>query len=186
MSLHGHKNFAVPSHMIQDLNLKSQMKATMTEAFHTISNQRAQRDVRFLHAYVRNLDYGSFINWLYYCNCTVVPREHFFLRPSFWISLNIFRSTCRTTLIFLPLDRAMLEQHFSYLGHAHICSRKFSRRTWKKVFVKKFTFFRLFGRKFWLCKVWKKWIFWRKIFSSPPRNFSRADMGMTKVWKMLL
>ena len=25
-----------------------------------------------------------------------------------------------------------------------------------------------------------------KYFSSPPRNFSRANMGMTKVWKMLL
>ena len=82
-------------------------------------------------------------------------RGTFFLRPSFWISLNIFRSTCRTTLIFLPLDRAMLEQHFSYLGHAHICSRKFSRRTWKKVFVKKSTFFKLFSRIFWLFKSLK-------------------------------
>ena len=54
---------------------------------------------------------------------TVVPGEPFFGGLSFWFSLNIFRSMCRTTLIFLPLDRAMLKQHFSYLGHAHICSR---------------------------------------------------------------
>ena len=43
---------------------------------------------------------------------TVVPGEPFFFGPSFWFSLNSFRSMCRTTLIFLPLDRAMLEQHF--------------------------------------------------------------------------
>ena len=86
---------------------------------------------------------------------TVLPGEGFFWGPSFWISLNIFRSMCRTTLIFLPLDRAMSEQHFSYLGHAHICSRKFSRRTWKKVFVKKSTFFKLLSRKFWLFKSLK-------------------------------
>ena len=83
------------------------------------------------------------------------PGKFFFFGPSFWISLNIFRSMCRTTLIFLPLDRAMSEQHFSYLGHAHICSRKFSRRTWKKVFVKKSTFFKLLSRKFRLFKSLK-------------------------------
>ena len=74
----------------------------------------------------------------------------------FWdFQSNCSQTTCRTTLIFLLLDRAMSEQHFSYLGHAHICSRKFSRRTWKKVFVKKSTFFKLLSRKFWLFKSLK-------------------------------
>ena len=68
------------------------------------------------------------------------PGNLFFGGPSFWFSLNSFRSMCRTTLIFLPLDKAMFEQHFWYLGHAHICSRNFSTRTWKKIFVKKSTF----------------------------------------------
>ena len=72
----------------------------------------------------------------------------FYLIFFFWFSWNILRSMCRTTLIFLPLDRTMLDQHFWYPGLCNICSRKFSRRTWKRFFVKKFTFFKLISRKF--------------------------------------
>ena len=55
---------------------------------------------------------------------------------------------------FLPLDRAMLEQHLSYLGHDHICSRKFSGRTWKN-FSSKNSYFSDFSIQFWVFKTLK-------------------------------
>ena len=83
----------------------------------------------------------------------------------FWdFQSNCPRTTCRTTLIFLLLDKAMLEQHFSYLGHAHICSRKFSGRTWKNFSSKNSHFLSFWRVKIFYWKVWKMWIFWRKKF----------------------
>ena len=104
-------------------------------------------------------------------HCFLFCNGTFFSGLSFLISLNIFRSMCRTTLIFLLLDRVMSEQHFSVFGHAHICSRKFSMKTWKKVFVKKSTLLSFWRVRIFYSKAWKKWIFWRKLFSSPPRTF---------------
>ena len=99
----------------------------------------------------------------------------------FWdFQSNCSQTTCRTTLIFLPLARAMSEPHFSYLGHAHISSRKFSRRTWKKVFVKKSTFFKVFSRIFWLFKILKEaffWGEWNELFGP-----DRLDLSIIVVW----
>ena len=69
----------------------------------------------------------------------------FFFAPKIYFSLNIFRFTSRIVLIFYCLfDRATLGEHFKYLEHGYISSRKFSKMTWKKKFHQKIHIFRTF------------------------------------------
>ena len=61
--------------------------------------------------------------------CTVLDGVERKSRVRFYVFVDITRSTCRTVLIFVPLETTMFELHFTYLERVHIFSRKAFRRS---------------------------------------------------------
>ena len=102
------------------------------------------------------------------------------LKIRFWeLQSNCSRVTCRTTLIVFTFEYNYVRTtSFIPWSWSYLLQRIFWKDL-KKLFIKKFIFFRLFGRKFWLFKSLKNKTL--RLSEQLPTNYVSHDHDLFTV-----